>query len=196
MGTDLLRCGCAHSRGLREGGQATLLAQTRATAVAEAFAASQARADAQATAAVQATGAAQATAIAAKPVRICTQQHYSGPDAVCKQSDSGIGPNDWSSSQLSFCTLGSNFTSTRTHFAVSQTNSDGSLSVLGVDDITSTSLDVGTESVDLASVFDSAGVIPTDGATYQVEVDDGSILLGTAEFTNSIQPTNSVQPVV
>lgn len=170
--------------------QATLLAQTRSTAVAEAIAATQAQASAQATAAVRATADAQATKIAMRPVRVCSQQDYDGPDALCTQSDDTIGADDWSGARLSYMAPGDDFTSTSTHFAVSQRDDDGSYSELGTAD-TSTSLSSSVESLNLAWVFASTGVYPVEGATYQVEVDNGSILLGTAEFTYADQSTST-----
>jgi hypothetical protein len=109
-----------------------------------------------------------------------------GADHVlCAQPYSSISAADWPGARLSF-------TSTAAHFAIAITSDNGvSFLHLGMLDSNDISLSAGAESYGLAAIFAGASVTPQDGATYQVEVDNGSVLVGTVQFTYTVAAASS-----
>jgi hypothetical protein len=116
-----------------------------------------------------------------------------GADHVlCAQPYRAISAADWPGARLSFTSAGPTFTSTATHFAISITRDNGvSFANLGTLDTNTTDLSAGAESYGLAAIFAGASVPSQDGATYQVEVDNGSVLIGTVQFTYTVAGASS-----
>jgi predicted amidophosphoribosyltransferase len=178
---------------------ATAIARGTATAAAaqSATAGVQATALAQATANAQATVQARAARLASRPVRVCPAGAVGADHVRCAQPYSSISAADWPGARLSCTSAGQTFTSTDMHFAIAITR-DGGLSFanLGTLDTNTTDLSAGAESYGLAAIFAGASVAPQDGATYQVEVDNGAVLVGTVEFTYTVAGASSADTSV
>jgi hypothetical protein len=173
---------------------ATAVAQQTATAIAgwtaTAAAAQTATAGVQVTAVAQVTANARATVQArearqaSRPVRVCPAAAIGADHVRCAQPYRAISAADWPGARLSFTSASPTFTSTAAHFAIATTSDNGvSFLQLGTLDTNDISLSAGAESYGLAAIFAGASVPPQDGATYQVEVDNGSVLVGTVQFT-------------
>jgi hypothetical protein len=173
---------------------ASALAQQTATAAAAqtAMAGVQATAQAQVTANAQATVQAQQARLASRPVRVCPAAAVGTDHVRCAQPYGAISAADWPGARLSFTSAGPTFTSTATHFAIAITPDNGvSFANLGTLDTNTTNLSAGAESYGLAAIFAGASVPPQDGARYQVEVDIGSVLVGTVQFTYTVAGASS-----
>jgi len=112
---------------------------------------------------------------------ICTTAHYDKKGLSCTNDDSTITALD--KAYLSATGKdGNNFTASSLDVLINKRNSDSTYGQVG-----STKLSAGLSFTivanTLANIFVSASAAPESGATYQIEVDEGSINLGTATFT-------------
>lgn len=112
---------------------------------------------------------------------ICTTAHYDKKGLTCTSDDSTI--TALNKAYLSVTGKdGNNFTTSSLDVLINKRNGDGTYG-----QVASTKFDAGLSynivSNTLANVFLSASTAPDSGGTYQIEVDEGSINLGTATFT-------------
>lgn len=112
---------------------------------------------------------------------ICTTAHYDKKQVTCTSDDRTITSLD--GAYLSTTGQnGNNFTASTLDVLINKENSDGSYS-----QVASAKLNAGLAYTNvantLANIFVTASAAPDSGATYQIEVDEGSTNLGTAMFT-------------
>jgi len=115
---------------------------------------------------------------------ICTTAHYDPKGLSCTSDDSII--TALNKAYLSVTGKdGNNFTTSNLDVLIYKKNSDGTYGQVGstkaVGGLSYSSYSAEAES--LADIFASALAAPESGATYQIEVDEGSTNLGSATFT-------------
>jgi len=112
---------------------------------------------------------------------ICAVAHFDKKQVTCTSDDNTIASLD--KAYLSVTGKdGNNFTASSLDVLIDKRNSDGTYG-----QVASTKLNAGLSYTNvantLANIFISASAAPDSGATYQIEVDEGSTNLGTATFT-------------
>jgi len=112
---------------------------------------------------------------------ICTTAHYDKKQLTCTSDDRTIASLD--KAYLSVTGKdGNNFTASSLDIIINKQNSDGTYG-----QVASAKLNAGlvynVVANTVANIFVSASAAPDSGATYQIEVDEGSTNLGTATFT-------------
>lgn len=112
---------------------------------------------------------------------ICAVAHFDKKQVTCTSDDNTIASLD--KAYLSVTGKdGNNFTASSLDVLIDKRNSDGTYG-----QVASTKLNAGLSYTNvantLANIFVSASAAPESGATYQIEVDEGSTNLGTATFT-------------
>lgn len=112
---------------------------------------------------------------------ICTTAHYDKKGLSCTSDDSTITALD--KAYLSATGKdANNFTASSLDVLIGKKNNDGSYGQVATTKL-SAGLSYNIVADSLANVFLSASAAPESGATYHIEVDEGSTNLGTATFT-------------
>jgi len=120
---------------------------------------------------------------------ICAVAHYDKKQVTCTSDDRTITSLD--KAYLSVTGKnGSTFTAANVDVIINKQNSDGTYGQAGSTKL-GAGLSYGVVADTLANVFVSASAAPTSGATYQIEVDEGSTNLGTATFTYMSEPATT-----
>jgi len=117
-------------------------------------------------------------------VHVCTTAHYSAKELLCLRDDARV-PVRWDGKNSAHLSIsppgGANFTSTTLGVIISQKNADGTLNELGrTSEAAGLADDVLSDNLDTVMSTLTYGV---HDVTYQIEVDEGSTLIGTATFT-------------
>lgn len=116
-------------------------------------------------------------------MRVCLQRRYDKKSLECSSDDTVLSQGELYTARLSFTGHDGNHFQHDTLTVIISSGSDstgwqeqGRISNYGA------SLADSILSDGLASIFVSANLGPAPGTHYQIEVDDGSTLLGTAQF--------------